>query len=121
MSRHGEQGPPATGRCSGSGQFTRKADDSMGIIAWIVLGALSGWIASMITGKNRQMGAFANIVVGIIGAFLGGFVMNMIGGKGVTGFNVWSLVVSIVGSVVLLWIVSLFQHGDQPSDQHSKS
>lgn len=85
----------------------------MGIVAWVILGALAGWIASMITGKNKQMGAVANIIVGIIGAFLGGFVMNLLGGKGVTGFNVWSLVVSIAGSVILLWIVSLFQRSSK--------
>lgn len=85
----------------------------MGIVAWVILGALAGWIASMITGKNKQMGAVANIIVGIIGAFLGGFVLNLLGGKGVTGFNVWSLVVSIAGSVILLWIVSLFQRSSK--------
>lgn len=81
----------------------------MGIITWIILGALAGWIASMITGKNAQMGAWANIIVGVIGAFIGGFVMNLFGGYGVTGFNVWSLIVSIAGAVILLWIVSFFQ------------
>ena len=81
----------------------------MGIITWIVLGALAGWIASMITGKNAQMGALANILVGVVGAFIGGFVMNLLGGHGVTGFNIWSLIVSIVGAVVLLWIVTFFK------------
>lgn len=81
----------------------------MGIITWIILGALAGWIASMITGKNAQMGAWANIIVGVIGAFIGGFVMNLFGGYGVTGFNVWSLIVSIAGAVILLWIVGIFQ------------
>lgn len=78
----------------------------MGIIGWIILGALAGWIASMITGNNRQMGAGANIVVGIIGGFIGGIVMNLLGGSGVTGFNVWSLLVAIIGAVILLWIVN---------------
>jgi uncharacterized membrane protein YeaQ/YmgE (transglycosylase-associated protein family) len=77
----------------------------MGILAWIVLGALAGWIASLIMGKDHQMGAFKNIAVGIVGAFIGGFVMNVLGGKGVTGFNLWSLLVAIAGSVLLLWIV----------------
>ena len=87
----------------------------MGIITWSVLGALSGWIASMITGKNAQMGAFANIVVGIIGAFVGGFIVNMVGGRGVTGFNLWSIFVSVAGAVVLLWIVNLFRHKEPVS------
>lgn len=45
----------------------------MGIISWIIVGALAGWIASMIMGKNAQMGALANIGVGVVGAFIGGF------------------------------------------------
>ncbi len=79
----------------------------MGILGWIVLGALAGWIASMITGNDRQMGAGANIVVGIVGGFIGGLVMNLFGGHGVTGFNVWSLLVAIVGAIILLWIVNM--------------
>ncbi|MBB6630399.1 GlsB/YeaQ/YmgE family stress response membrane protein [Clostridium algidicarnis] len=78
----------------------------MGILAWIILGALSGWIASMITGKDSEMGAMANIIVGIIGAFLGGFLFGLIGGKGITGFNIWSLLVSVIGAVILLAIIN---------------
>lgn len=81
----------------------------MGIIAWIILGALAGWIASMITGNNARMGCLANIAVGIVGAFIGGFVMNSFGGAGVTGFNPYSLFVAVLGAVVLLFVVSLFQ------------
>ncbi len=78
----------------------------MGIIGWLIIGALAGWIASMITGNNRQMGAGKNIIVGVVGGFIGGLVMNLLGGRGVTGFNFWSLVVSVVGAVILLWIVN---------------
>lgn len=78
----------------------------MGIISWIIIGALAGWIGSMLTGRNEKMGAFANIAVGIIGGFIGGFVMSILGGQGVTGFNIWSLLVSILGSVILLAIVN---------------
>jgi uncharacterized membrane protein YeaQ/YmgE (transglycosylase-associated protein family) len=78
----------------------------MGIISWIIIGALAGWIASMITGKNKEMGAAANIVVGIVGGFIGGLVMNLLGGSGVTGFNIWSLLVAVLGSVILLWIIN---------------
>ncbi|WRS28480.1 GlsB/YeaQ/YmgE family stress response membrane protein [Oscillospiraceae bacterium MB08-C2-2] len=80
----------------------------MGIIGWIIIGALAGWIASMITGNNREMGAGKNILVGVIGAFIGGLIMNFLGGSGVTGFNLWSLLVSIIGAVVLLLIVNAF-------------
>ncbi|WP_283606694.1 GlsB/YeaQ/YmgE family stress response membrane protein [Faecalispora anaeroviscerum] len=91
----------------------------MGIITWIVLGALAGWIASMIVGKNSEMGAFANVCIGVAGAFIGGFIFNMITGVGFTGFNIWSLVVATIGSIILLLIINLFQktkhdHVDQP-------
>ncbi len=78
----------------------------MGYIAWLILGALSGWIASMIMDKNSEMGAFANIIVGIVGAFIGGFVFNLLGGSGVTGLNIWSIVVSVIGACILLYIVN---------------
>ena len=80
----------------------------MNIFLWIIFGAIAGWIASIITGKNRKMGAIANIVVGIIGAFVGGYIMQFFGVQGVTGFNLPSLLVAIVGAVVLLWVVGLF-------------
>lgn len=78
----------------------------MGPISWIIIGALAGWIASMITGNNKRMGAFANIAVGIVGGLIGGFVLNLIGGTGVTGFNLWSLVVAILGAVLLLTLIN---------------
>ncbi len=81
----------------------------MGIIGWIIIGALAGWIASKITGKDKQMGAGKNIVVGIIGGFLGGLIMNLLGGAGITGFNLWSLLVAVGGAVLLLLIVGAFK------------
>lgn len=77
----------------------------MGLIAWIILGALSGWIASMIMKKNESMGALANIITGIVGAFIGGIVFNFIGHDKVTGLNLYSVLVSVVGACILLWIV----------------
>lgn len=76
----------------------------MGIIAWIIFGGLAGWIASMIAGTNEQQGLLGNIFVGILGAVLGGFVFGLLGGSGITGFNIWSMLVAIAGSVVLLLI-----------------
>ena len=81
----------------------------MGIIGWIIIGALAGWIGSKITGNDSRMGAGANIIVGIVGGFIGGLVMNILGGAGVTGFNLWSLFVAIVGAVILLMIVNAFK------------
>lgn len=80
----------------------------MGWISWIILGGIAGWIASIIAGTDRQMGIFANIVVGIIGALIGGFIMSAIGASDVNGFNLYSLLVAILGAVILLWIVRLF-------------
>ncbi|HWP79132.1 MAG TPA: GlsB/YeaQ/YmgE family stress response membrane protein [Candidatus Acidoferrum sp.] len=80
----------------------------MGIIGWVVLGALAGWLASMVTGNDRKMGAGSNILVGIVGGFIGGMGMNLLGGYGVTGFNLWSLVVATIGAIVLLLIVNAF-------------
>jgi uncharacterized membrane protein YeaQ/YmgE (transglycosylase-associated protein family) len=74
----------------------------MGIIAWIIMGALAGWIASMIAGTNREQGAIGNIVVGILGAFLGGFIARSLGIGDVTGFNLGSFLIALAGAVVLL-------------------
>lgn len=81
----------------------------MNFLVWIIFGAIAGWIASMVMGKNRQMGLLANIIVGIIGAFLGGWIMSLFGAQGVTGFNLPSLVVAIVGAVVLLFLVGMLR------------
>ena len=78
----------------------------MGIIAWIILGAISGWLASIIMDKNASMGAIANIITGIIGAFIGGAVFNVIGAQEVTGLNVYSVMVSVVGACIFLWILN---------------
>lgn len=79
----------------------------MGIIAWIVLGGIAGWIASLIMKTDKQMGLLGNIVVGIVGGLLGGFILQMFGVEGVEGFNLWSLLVAILGAVILLWLWSL--------------
>jgi uncharacterized membrane protein YeaQ/YmgE (transglycosylase-associated protein family) len=75
----------------------------MGIILWIVFGAIAGWIASMIVKSNQ--GLLLDIIVGIVGALIGGWIMSMLGYGGVSGFNIYSLLVAILGSVVLLVIV----------------
>ena len=79
----------------------------MGILAWIFLGGIAGWIASMIMKTDASQGIFLNIIVGVIGAMIGGFTFGLFGGAGVTGFNLYSLLVSVVGAVVLLYIVRL--------------
>lgn len=79
----------------------------MSIIGWIVLGAIAGWLASIFTSRNRQMGWIANVIVGIVGAGIGGAIFHLLGGEGITGFNLPSLGVAFVGAVVLLFVVNL--------------
>ena len=82
----------------------------MGIISWIIVGGIAGWLAGLIV-KGSGSGIFLNIVIGIVGAFIGGILMNLIGDVGITGFNIWSLLVALVGAIVLLLVVSLFRRG----------
>lgn len=81
----------------------------MGIIAWIILGALAGWIASMIMKTNEEQGAIANIIIGIVGALIGGFIFETLGGSDVDGFNLYSLLVAIAGSIILIAILKAFR------------
>ncbi len=77
----------------------------MNIILWIIFGAIAGWLASLIMKTNREQGFVLDMVVGIVGAFLGGFIFNFFGARGVTGFNLPSLLVAVLGAIVLLFIV----------------
>jgi len=83
----------------------------MGWLAWIILGGVAGWIASMITKNNSSMGLFGNILVGILGAFAGNFLLNLISGSDLTsfGFNVTTLLIAIGGAVVLLLLFNLIR------------
>ncbi len=74
----------------------------MGICGWIFLGGLAGWAASVIAGTNARQGLIGNVVVGIVGAFVGGLVFSFFGGVGVTGFNLYSFGVALVGAVLTL-------------------
>ena len=79
------------------------------IISWIILGAAAGWLASKAMKRDAQMGAAANIIVGILGAVIGGFLFNLLGLTGSTGFNLWTLFVATIGAVVLIFLLSLFR------------
>mgnify|MGYP003479879050 CR=1 FL=1 len=78
--------------------------DLWGIITWIIVGGIAGWVASIITKTNASQGLLGNIFVGIIGGLIGGFLFGLIGGTGFTGFNIWSFFVAVVGAVILLVI-----------------
>lgn len=82
----------------------------MGLFLWIIFGGLAGWIASMVMGTDARQGIILNIVVGVIGAVIGGYVMSMFGETGVTGFNLYSFLVAVVGAVILLAITKLFRN-----------
>jgi len=75
-------------------------------IVWIVVGAVAGWIASIIMGRNAQQGLLLNIIVGVIGAAIGGWLVGLFGMG--DGGLIWSTLVAVLGSVVLLAIVGLF-------------
>ena len=77
----------------------------MGWLAWIVVGIIAGWLASVV--MRTSQGLIADIIVGVVGALLGGFVFNLIGSPGVTGFNLWSIFVAFIGSVILLFLLRL--------------
>lgn len=80
----------------------------MTILFWILFGALAGWVASIIMGKNKSMGALENIGIGIGGAFLGGFISTALGGPDADlgSPGIVSVAVAIVGAVVLLWVIN---------------
>jgi uncharacterized membrane protein YeaQ/YmgE (transglycosylase-associated protein family) len=73
----------------------------MSIIAWLVVGLVAGWIGSMIVNRGGE-GPLLDIVLGIVGAFVGGFVFNMLGHSGVSGINLYSIFVAVIGSIVVL-------------------
>jgi len=83
----------------------------MSILLWIIFGALIGWVASLIMGNDAEQGALMNIIVGIVGAVLGGWIMSIFGETGVTGFNLYSFVVALLGSIILIGLVRALRGG----------
>lgn len=76
----------------------------MSVLGWIILGLISGFVASKVV-NDRGEGCFLNIALGLVGAMVGGFIFSAIGGSSITGFNLYSMLVAIVGAIValLLW------------------
>lgn len=80
----------------------------MGLIGWIVLGALAGWIASLINKTNREQGWIGNIILGIVGALVGGFLWNLItDSDNVIDFSIGSLIIAIIGALIVSWLWSM--------------
>ena len=76
----------------------------MGIIAWIILGLIAGWIGSKIVNKTGS-GFTMDLALGVVGAIVGGFLMSAVfGTEGITGLNIWSIIVAVIGAVIVLWI-----------------
>jgi len=73
----------------------------MGIISWIILGLIAGFIGSKIVNRTGE-GILLDVVLGVVGAVVGGFLFNLVGAQGVTGLNLWSLLVAVIGAVVVL-------------------
>lgn len=76
----------------------------MNILLWIVLGAIAGYLASVIMKTNDSQGTLGDIILGILGAIVGGFAMNLFGQPGVTGFNLYSILVAVLGAVVVIYL-----------------
>lgn len=87
----------------------------MGIIIWLIVGGIVGWLASLVMRRDAQQGILLNIIVGIVGAFIGGWLGGMlgIGGGDINdgNFSISGLLLSLVGAIVLLAIVNLFTRG----------
>lgn len=81
----------------------------MELLLWIVFGAIAGWIASIV--MRSENGIMWDILLGIIGAVVGGFIMNLFGAPGVTGFNLYSILVAVIGASVLIWVGRRFHFG----------
>jgi uncharacterized membrane protein YeaQ/YmgE (transglycosylase-associated protein family) len=81
------------------------------ILAWIIVGGIAGWLASLVV-QRHGLGLLGDIIVGIVGAFLGGLILSLLlpGTFGFTGFNFGSLIVAFIGAVILLLIVKAFTH-----------
>lgn len=77
----------------------------MGFLSWIFVGGIAGWLSGKLMGSEGR-GCFTNIIVGIIGGFLGGLVIGLLGGTGVTGFNLWSIFVAVIGAVLFTGLLN---------------
>jgi uncharacterized membrane protein YeaQ/YmgE (transglycosylase-associated protein family) len=75
----------------------------MSVISWIILGVIAGFLGSKIVNKSGQ-GIIMDIVLGIVGAIVGGLIFSFFGQSGVTGLNIYSLIVAVIGAIVVLWV-----------------
>jgi uncharacterized membrane protein YeaQ/YmgE (transglycosylase-associated protein family) len=85
----------------------------MGILVWLIVGGVVGWLASIVMRTDAQQGVLLNVVVGIVGALLAGFIVSPLLGIGTIneGVSIGTFLVSLVGAIILLAIVNLFRRG----------
>jgi uncharacterized membrane protein YeaQ/YmgE (transglycosylase-associated protein family) len=80
----------------------------MGLLSWIIVGGLAGWLSTKIITPKKKKGCFSGIALGIVGAIVGGFLVSILGGTGVTGFNLYSILIATLGAVVVIWVARQF-------------
>lgn len=76
----------------------------MEIMLWMTLGVLAGWLSSFVMSTHSSRGFASDIMLGIIGAIIGGYMMNLFGASGMNGFNLYSIVVAAMSSILLVWL-----------------
>jgi uncharacterized membrane protein YeaQ/YmgE (transglycosylase-associated protein family) len=98
----------AFGQSSSLRTLTGQSDQTMSYLAWIVLGLIAGYIGSKIVNRQGE-GILLDILLGVVGAFAGGFLFHIFGASGVSGLNLYSLFVAVIGAVVVLFLYHLLR------------
>lgn len=80
----------------------------MGLIIFLIVGALAGWLASVVMKSDSQQGLLGDILLGVFGAIVGGFLLNFLGEPGPSGFNLYSILVATIGAIFLIWVGRMF-------------
>lgn len=80
----------------------------MNILLLLIFGAIVGWLASVIMGSSSRQGLIGDIILGVIGSIVGGWIMSLFGATGVTGFDIYSILVGVIGAVVLIYLGRMF-------------
>lgn len=94
---------------------------AQGLIMTLILGALAGWIASMIMGKDAQMGSIANIIVGIVGSLIGGWIYNAFFLNGAAPNTFVQIIWAVIGACILLWIIGLIRKKSNKTNHNNRT
>ena len=82
------------------------------LVAWVLFGALAGWLSSKL--MHVKTSFWFNVAIGIVGAIIGGGIVRLLGGSGLTGFNVYSLIVAVLGACLLTWALRKYGGKETP-------